>query len=390
MEQIKHLLQKVQAKIELYEKHKELSGENFNIFSIMGMESDEVFTHSAIIAELLNPKGSHGLGSLPLKIFIEQNFENGFDFNIKDSMCYKELHIGQTNIDKTEGGRLDIVVKENSVQDNSEKIFIIENKIYAGEQENQLLRYKNKYSKAKLLFLTLEGSESKQFFEKEESKFYISISYEKNILKWLTECIKHTYDMPRVRETLNQYIYLIKKLTNQTTNEKMSEDIVNIINENFESSIEIYNNFEKALQARQDAFLEKIKNIAESATEFNILNLKLSIEKISNSNRLKLNLPNDFFVSFHFKNKNQPLILIGNSSEEFAVKKSATDIKYNEFAHSFKKPNWKTDNYIFWKHDYNNLGLPSNLLEAEQSNTHKVIAQNLLEIALKFHTKFLS
>ncbi|MEG2334944.1 hypothetical protein [Chryseobacterium sp.] len=42
MEQIKHLLQKVQAKIEIYEKHKELSGENFNIFSIMGMESDEV------------------------------------------------------------------------------------------------------------------------------------------------------------------------------------------------------------------------------------------------------------------------------------------------------------------------------------------------------------
>lgn len=71
---IQNLLKDVQSKIDLYEKHKELSGENFNIFSIMGMESDEVFTHSAIISELLNPKGSHGLGSKPLELFITQFF----------------------------------------------------------------------------------------------------------------------------------------------------------------------------------------------------------------------------------------------------------------------------------------------------------------------------
>lgn len=389
MEQIKHLLQSVHAKIELFEKHKELSGENFNIFSIMGMESDEVFTHSAIIAELLNPKGSHGLGGLPLQIFINQNFENGFDFDIDDSMCYKELHIGQTNIAKTEGGRLDIVVKESTALDNSEKIFIIENKIYASEQHNQLLRYTNKYPKAKLFFLTLDGADSKQLFENEENKFYTSISYKKNILLWLNECVKHTYDKPRVRETLTQYIYLIKKLTNQTTNEKMSEEIVNIIKENFESSIEIYSNFEQALQAKQDAFLYKIKDIAESNKQFNTSIIKISIEKISDTNRLKLFLINDFFISFHFKNKNRPMILIGNSSEEFIANNLAKDVKYNKSFELFKKPNWKTDNYIFWKHEYNSLGLAKNLVEAEKSNKQKEIAQNLLEIASKFHTKFL-
>ncbi len=39
---------------------------------------------------------------------------------------------------------------------------MIENKIYAGEQKNQLLRYHNAYREGKLLYLTLFGDESEQ------------------------------------------------------------------------------------------------------------------------------------------------------------------------------------------------------------------------------------
>ena len=45
-----------------------LKGENFNVFSILKMESKENETHSAFLGELLNPKGSHGFGSLFLKL----------------------------------------------------------------------------------------------------------------------------------------------------------------------------------------------------------------------------------------------------------------------------------------------------------------------------------
>lgn len=69
MNQNYYFLKEVQQQIRFYAKQRELSGENFNIFSIMSMESDEVFTHSAIIAELLNPKGSHSLGTQPLELF---------------------------------------------------------------------------------------------------------------------------------------------------------------------------------------------------------------------------------------------------------------------------------------------------------------------------------
>lgn len=51
------------------EKLKE-SGENFNIFSILKMESKENDTHSAFLGELLNPNGSHLKEDLFLSAFV--------------------------------------------------------------------------------------------------------------------------------------------------------------------------------------------------------------------------------------------------------------------------------------------------------------------------------
>ena len=270
----KELLNAVKAKIDVYEKHKELSGENFNIFSIMSMESDEVFTHSAIIAELLNPNGSHSLGKLPLQLFIKQNFEEDFEFNFDDVKSLKEVFAGVINEDKTEGGRLDIVVINNVGQ-----IFVIENKIYALEQKNQLLRYKNKYPEAKLFYLTLFGVDSKQQTETENNENYTAISYEKNILEWLEECVKYAYDKPMVREVLNQYIYLIKKLTNQTTNNDMKNDIIEIIKGDLKSSEEIYNNYKYAVECIQFDFINDLKIILKSQVKRIHFEIKHDLKK---------------------------------------------------------------------------------------------------------------
>ena len=58
----------VQEKAQQEEKKKR--GEHFNIFEILGIKTSEVRLHSAIIAELLNPNGNHGLGDKFLKAFI--------------------------------------------------------------------------------------------------------------------------------------------------------------------------------------------------------------------------------------------------------------------------------------------------------------------------------
>jgi hypothetical protein len=55
-------------------------GEYFNLIKIMGMATNEVHTHTPIIADLINPKGSHGQRDIFLKIFVER-FSPNFDIN---------------------------------------------------------------------------------------------------------------------------------------------------------------------------------------------------------------------------------------------------------------------------------------------------------------------
>jgi hypothetical protein len=71
MNEIENLLYQITAIRKQYDKMAELTGENFNVFKVLGLTTNEVRTHSAFIAELLNPKGSHGQKDVFLKLFLE-------------------------------------------------------------------------------------------------------------------------------------------------------------------------------------------------------------------------------------------------------------------------------------------------------------------------------
>jgi hypothetical protein len=243
MDKIENLLQQVSIIQKKYDEIAKITGENFNIFSIMRAETDEVRTHSRIIAELLNPKGLHSLGSIFLKLFFEEvkdlnDILENFDYD--NAQVVVEEHTGRIDEDYSEGGFIDIILKDSKNQ------VVIENKINAGDQKGQLLRYKNKYPNCKLLYLTLDGkkpNESSYIIEKGlELKLedIILVSYRDIIKNWLEKCLEKTYSLPVIRETLVQYLYLIKKLTNQTTNIKMENEILdNILNnpQNIESAL---------------------------------------------------------------------------------------------------------------------------------------------------------
>ena len=51
-----------------------VQGELFNVFDIVGLKVEEVRLHSALLAELLYPKGHHGVSSLFLKAFLLKIF----------------------------------------------------------------------------------------------------------------------------------------------------------------------------------------------------------------------------------------------------------------------------------------------------------------------------
>jgi len=206
-----------------YEQIAYLTGRNFNIFDVLGLSKKEVKTHSAFLAELLNPEGSHGQRDKYLSLFVDRlSLEK--PFKSEDATVYCEKYIGPLSDDGKSGGRIDLLIENKNGQQ-----IIIENKIYASDQPNQLLRYNNRYSKAELFYLTLKGGKPSDASLGGESFQVETISYDKDIIPWLELCMKESASLPVIRETLHQYINLIKNLTGQTIMNEMSSEIQELI-----------------------------------------------------------------------------------------------------------------------------------------------------------------
>ncbi len=212
------------------QKERHHKGENYNLFSILRIEGSEL-KHSALIANLLDPKGSHGCGDAFLRAFFEIALKDtAYPFESSTPPhSYTEYYTGPIAGDT--GGRIDILVK------SSHYGLIIENKIYAGDQDKQLIRYDN-YGKTTfgadrylLVYLTLFGSEASEgsiTSEDSQKVNYLCLSYAKNILPWLKECVQQADNKPLIRESLNQYIRTIKQLTYQDMNQENIQKIIDL------------------------------------------------------------------------------------------------------------------------------------------------------------------
>ena len=211
-----------------------LRGEQFNIFHACGVNHYET-THSTILAEFLNPEGSHGQGDTYLKEFLSVVGDIGFSsaFDTSESSVSTEY--------STSCGRLDILISNSKGQ-----AIIIENKIYAGDQWGQLKRYDNfasqKYHAGNyaILYLTLWGDEASE--QSGEGVQYKCISYKDIIQEWLKRCIRISAQKPLIRETMIQYSNLIKELTNQTMDAINKNELLELMANNAEVVAEIFNN----------------------------------------------------------------------------------------------------------------------------------------------------
>lgn len=217
---ITNLLEEIITINQNYETELKQTGENFNIFNILGFSKDEL-THSKIINEFLDPNGSHGKGDAFLKLFLEEL--DITDFNTENTSTDTEKFIGFITDDETNGGRIDIVITNKNQQ------IYIENKIEAGDQKNQLLRYHNNNPKATLLYLTKDGRKATEYSSGNRELNYQKISYQSDILNWLKKCMDISEDNPIVKETIKQYIVLIKQLTGQSRRDKMKDECIKTI-----------------------------------------------------------------------------------------------------------------------------------------------------------------
>ena len=203
-------------------KKEEEEGKCFNVFSALNMCSDEVRLHSRLLATLLNPKANHGLENEFLKSFlIALGLPEDYITYCKEQIV--ERPIGE--VTEATGGRIDIILEDRG------HAVIIENKIYAGDQPNQLLRYHNYGVKTfgennfKLVYLTLYGNKSSPDSLGGENFEFIKFSYAQDVLKLLKKLMKSKPKKP-VHSTIEDYITIIKQLTHQDMDTKYQQSII--------------------------------------------------------------------------------------------------------------------------------------------------------------------
>lgn len=264
----------VSQKIKKQRKEKFERGENYNIFNDLGFMSDEVHLHSMFLANLLNPKGSHGQRGKFLEAFLKMLHKSfsaistdNLELDITNASVEVEKYIGRQT--DSEGGRIDIYLTDGKHS------IIIENKIYAGDQHHQMLRYWNYGMSQKgddteksfvLIYLTLDGcSPSKESLGEDlKENDIVCLSYKSDIRGWLDRCVELASRTPLVRETINQYISTIDILTNNVMED--NKELLDILckEENLDAVFDIIDSKENLINhIINDEFIPKLKDLAE-------------------------------------------------------------------------------------------------------------------------------
>jgi len=244
------------GEVNTIKKDLDLAGEPFNLFKVLKIHADEVRLHSRFLAELLNPRGTHQQGGKFLALFIQQFFPS-FVFNTETAKVKIEQVIDDNR-------RLDIYL-----WDNQGRKIIIENKIYAGDQYEQLLDYHKFAEKStqqfKLIYLTLNGTEPSENSRKglQRDQDFICLSYQQDISTWLSTCQSQVSNIPHLKQSIDQYLLNISFLTNQSMNQEYLAGIAKLLAK--DQNYHLVNDIQNALTLLKINTLEALlKEIAQA------------------------------------------------------------------------------------------------------------------------------
>jgi hypothetical protein len=193
---------------------------DFNIFEIARIESNEA-VHSRMLSNLLNPDGSHGQGPLFLTGFVRlcENRIAGFPALLDREI--KRTDVIHVTSELGSGyGRADIAIYSRSPA----FALIIENKIYAGDQDRQIPRYRDWLEKGfqfaegrkALIYLSLSGKRVPVSSGISDRDYFV-LSYKTDVREWLQFCRDGIPS--RVHEILQQYLDTLADLTEEIPTE---------------------------------------------------------------------------------------------------------------------------------------------------------------------------
>lgn len=244
---------------EAYEKSKDYLYEDssrFNLLSIIEKDRDEAHIHSKVLYNLL----SQNWGKIDKETFLTLFLK---EIGIEDEIIYNEKwEVSREKVFDldTIKGRLDFEIK------SKDYIYIIEMKIDAGDQPEQLMRYqkfaKEQHKKYKIFYLTLDGhNASKKSVGEEDSEEikkveYTNISFKEEILNWLEKCLDLVKGKENKSACINQYIATVNEILGKEK-VKIKDNILKS-SEDIKNAITIYKKLNESLQKVLESFFEEL------------------------------------------------------------------------------------------------------------------------------------
>ena len=238
---IKYLLRDINIVRKKFEE-REKNEDNFNMFTVLRKESDEVYLHSRFLSALLDPNGPHRLGTIFLNSFLDR-IESDFKYD------EKSLEVYPNNQNRCEYKEIDICFIDRVAK----KAVMVENKIYHEdtnhEDKGQLENYYGRLIEEdkipedgiEVYYLTLDGHEPSEDSVKLSGKYpklqdkVKCISYSVEILEWLRTIVKECYNKPSLRESIIQYIKIVENMTHNNLSVDEIKELSNLIGDNEEN-----------------------------------------------------------------------------------------------------------------------------------------------------------
>lgn len=251
---------------EAYEKSKDYLYEDssrFNLLSIIEKDRDEAHVHSKVIYNLLSQNWGKKDKETFLTLFLK---EIGIEDEIIYNKTWEVTREKEYQLDEKKA-RPDFVIESQHY------IYIIEMKIDADDQPEQLKNYKkiaegekkrkNK-KEYKLFYLTLDGHNAskksigeEENLEENEKVEYTNISFKEEILNWLGNCLKLVEGKENKSACINQYIASINKILGEK-NTKIKDNILKSV-EDMKNAISLYGKLNDKLQVTLENFMSLLK-----------------------------------------------------------------------------------------------------------------------------------
>ena len=255
---------------EAYEKSKDYLYEDssrYNLLSIIEKDRDEAHVHSKVIYSLL----SQNWGKIDKETFLTLFLK---EIGIEDEIIYNE----KWEVSREKEYQLDEKkARPDFVIESQHYIYIIEMKIDADDQPEQLKNYKkiaegekkrkNK-KEYKLFYLTLDGHNASKKSTGEEENLeenqkveYTNISFTEEILNWLGKCLDLVKGKENKLACINQYIATVNEILGKEK-VKIKDNILKS-SEDIKYAITIYKKLNESLQKVLESFFEELNKKLE-------------------------------------------------------------------------------------------------------------------------------